>query len=342
MKRYNISLTAKGLYKKMQAEQINFDTAIQRGLVWDLSKKSLLIHSMIEDYPIPPMYLTKNVDGTFDSIDGKQRSNAIASYLNGDFVLEGVPVVHNDEGAEDDVNGCAFENLDSVYQDRIKDYSLLCYYFEEVTEDDVREIFRRLNNGKPLSAVELTRVKAVSIDKIQEIAHHAAVQMAVTEAGKNRFADETLAMQILGMRNMETPDFSTKVFRPWIQQFIIADNEVSEIKAGLDKLYQFMEDMAAGAADEDETIKKQSTRVLRRIKAKTHFVSMAYMLSTHPEVEQTRINEVLFDFFKGGPTTSSPDYNDTIGSGSAKADNVCRRKAAIDKLAETLGSIVPF
>ena len=47
MKRYNINWTAKTLCNQMSKSKINFDCAVQRGLVWDSSRKSLLIHSMI-------------------------------------------------------------------------------------------------------------------------------------------------------------------------------------------------------------------------------------------------------------------------------------------------------
>lgn len=59
MEKYNMQLTAKGLYKKMVNDDINFDCAVQRSLVWDIDKKRKLIHSLLYGFAVPPFYLTK-------------------------------------------------------------------------------------------------------------------------------------------------------------------------------------------------------------------------------------------------------------------------------------------
>ncbi len=87
MQRFNINWTAKALANQMERGKVNFDNAVQRNLVWDDAKKSLLIHSMIYGYAIPAMYFTRDEDGVYDSLDGKQRSNAISGFLHDEFAL---------------------------------------------------------------------------------------------------------------------------------------------------------------------------------------------------------------------------------------------------------------
>ncbi len=52
MQRFNINWTAKTLVGQMDKGRVNFDNAVQRSLVWDNDKKSLLIHSMTYGYAI--------------------------------------------------------------------------------------------------------------------------------------------------------------------------------------------------------------------------------------------------------------------------------------------------
>lgn len=171
MERYNIQWTAKTLVNQMAKGKVNFDNAVQRGLVWDVSRKSLLIHSMIYGYAIPAMYFVKDENGVYDSLDGKQRSNAISEFMNNEFSLSlDTPPVYNEEGEQEDITGMTFENLPEWAQDKVKDYSLTIYYYENMTDGEIREFFRRLNNGKALTAVELTRVNTPSLEKFQEIA----------------------------------------------------------------------------------------------------------------------------------------------------------------------------
>ena len=67
--------------------KVNYDNAVQRNLMWDVEKKSLLIHSMIYGHAIPAMYFTRAENGIYDSLDGKQRSNAISEFLRDEFAL---------------------------------------------------------------------------------------------------------------------------------------------------------------------------------------------------------------------------------------------------------------
>lgn len=330
MKRYNMNLTCKGLYNRMLKDEINFDCAVQRGLVWDNEKKSLLIHSLLYGYAVPAFYMVKNEEGGFDSLDGKQRSNAIYEYMMGQFALsDDFPVVYDDEGEKENFSCMYWAQLPEWAQDRIKDYSLTIYYFEDMTEEETHEFFRRLNNGKPLSAVELTRVKAVSIKDFQEIAKHPAIDCATTEKGKARFTDENMAMQIYAMAYMENLDFGTKTFRPYIQSVVVTDEQKIAVLHGLDYVAHCM----TWLESQDN---KEATKVLKKLKSRTHFVSMAYygMLCVNAGKTQEEYNTKVFEFFNTGNNKASMSaiYNETIGSGSAKPEAVNRRKNVIDTL----------
>ena len=60
MQRFNINWTAKALVNQMEKGKVNYDNAVQRSLVWDTEKKSLLIHSMIYGYAIPAQIPSAN------------------------------------------------------------------------------------------------------------------------------------------------------------------------------------------------------------------------------------------------------------------------------------------
>ena len=166
LKKANIDWTAKQLNKLAQKGLIQFDNAIQRGYVWDVKRKSLLIHSMLVGYPIPPFYAAKNGEG-YDMLDGKQRTGAIMDFLNGKFELTDIPEVEveNEDGTTDmvDINTLHFDEMEEILRDELESYSLTVYYFDGITEEEISEMFFRLNNGKPLSAIELSRAKAKSM-----------------------------------------------------------------------------------------------------------------------------------------------------------------------------------
>lgn len=332
MKRYNINWTVKTLVNQMEKGNLNFDNAVQRSLVWDLEKKSLLIHSCLYGYSIPALYFTKNEFGGYDSLDGKQRSNALSAYLHDEFslALTERDVVLDDDDNETNFNGLHFSELPEWAQDRIKDYNLTIYYYEDMTEAEIHEFFRRLNNGKPLTAVELTRVKALSIAQIQEIAKAPIIQEVTTDKGKARFNDEQIAMQIIGMAYMESPDFGTKAFRPWVCDYNVTDNQLADIMKALEKVSYTYHNFLEGA---DASNSKESKRVIRKIKSRTHFVSCVYLAMLVPDMSEMDFATMVWDFFNSSTTSVSNEYNATVGAGSARPEAIRTRKEVLEQLA---------
>lgn len=147
-----------------------FDHPIQRqGGQWTILQKSLLLHSMLANYPIPQIYVIKEDSEEMDAkgksifqysvLDGKQRLTNVLSFLDGEFVLdENIPsVTLEDEIYE--IAGKYFQDLDEEVQHEIKRFKFDIYCFENCTNDDVEEIFIRLNNSTPLTSSQLSKAK---------------------------------------------------------------------------------------------------------------------------------------------------------------------------------------
>ena len=327
LKKANIQWSGKTLRNQIEKGQVSFERAVQRNPVWDISRKSLLIHSMIEGYPIPPFYFARRNDGKYDALDGQQRSLAIKGYLDGEFLLsEDMPPVTDENGYPVTVAGQEFTELPEWIQDNIKDYSLTIYYFEDITEEEIAELFFRINNGKPLTSVELTRVKAKSILKFQEIAKHEMIAGAITEAGKRRYNDENVAMQAWTLCFSECRDFTTKGFRPFIESAVVTKEQVREIGQALD--------CVKAVCDLLNPEEKADKRVLKKIKTRSHLVSCTYValqaLRAGKSAEE--LKEVLYKFFDSNQTSVSEIYNKSVGSGSAKPDKVQSRVQVLDSL----------
>ncbi len=327
LKKANIQWSGKTLRNQIEKGQVSFDCAVQRNPVWDVSRKSLLIHSMIEGYPIPPFYFARRDDGKYDALDGQQRSLAIKGYLDGEFPLsEDMPAVTDENGYPVIITGMMFPELPEWAQDNIKDYSLTIYYFEGITEEEIAELFFRINNGKPLTSVELTRVKAKSILKFQEIAKHEMIAGAITEAGKRRYNDENVAMQAWALCFSDCRDFTTKGFRPLIESAAVTEEQVQEIGQALD----YVKEVSELLNPEEKTDK----RVLKKIKTRSHLVSCTYValkaLRAGKSVDE--LKAVLYRFFDSNQTSVSEIYNKSVGSGSAKPDKVQSRVQVLDSL----------
>ena len=141
----------KPLIGKMKREKIVLKHKLQRReSVWSNPNKSLLIDSLLRGYIVPPVY-TISEDGVQYVIDGIQRLSTLKGFYNDEFAIskKAEPVII--EGTEYNIAGLKFSKLDQVVKDELDSSAITVYEITEYTDKDVREMFRRLNSGKPLN-----------------------------------------------------------------------------------------------------------------------------------------------------------------------------------------------
>lgn len=313
--------TVKTLVSSMKKGTAIFDNACQRSLVWTNEQKSMLIHSLIIGAPIPPMYCSRNSETkVYDFLDGKQRSNAIFDYVEGNFTLEGVPELEYDDESTVDINGKLFKELDEELQDAIRTYSLSIVYFDDLTDEQESDIFYRLNSGSALTAIEKSRVLCPSLETIQRIANESEViQSAVTEKAKAKYVDEDLVIKSFAMLKMEEPCLDTKVIRPFTQNLELDEDDVEELTNILNRLATIHDNI-------------EDTKVAKKLYGRTHLVTLVGFLATHDEDEDEEITEMLSSFFDGGRAgTTSDKYNAFARSGSGHAPNIKGRLEILEE-----------
>lgn len=139
-----------------------FDNPIQRsGSQWSLLQKSLLIHSIIMGYPIPPCYFLKgkdaNGDTVYDCLDAKQRLTSIFDFVEGAYELHAATPSCIVDGFAFDLANMKFEDLADDLKDEILGCRLSIFCLEDCSDEEVEEIFARLNNSTPLSPIQKCR-----------------------------------------------------------------------------------------------------------------------------------------------------------------------------------------
>ena len=319
IKKANIQWTAKQLCKMMEKGTVTFENSVQRGLVWDIKRKSLLIHSMMVGYPIPAFYAAKSENG-YDLLDGKQRSNAISDFVNGKFELTDIPDIKIEQGFED-YNGDIFENLPEDLKDEILGYSLTCYFFTEIDEEEINEMFFRLNNGKPLTAIEITRVKAKSLEKIKEIGKHELFNTALSAKALTKYTHEDIVIKAWTVLFNDDFSLETKDIRPLMESIDITDTQAETISKAFTRILD-----AHKSLIEYDT--KESIKAAKRLLTRTHLVSCipVALQSIEDDISFADFGEFIGEFFAGKKSSSINDeYNYAAGSGSAKAENVQKR-----------------
>lgn len=333
MQKANISWTTKQIEKMVKNNLIKFDNVIQRSYVWEQTRKSLLIASLIEGYPVPPFYASK-VDGKiYDFLDGKQRINAICDYINDKYSLEGLrEITYTDDNGEvvtEDLNGCKFSVLPEALRDTILSYNLLIYYYENITNGEVRELFRRLNNGKPLSAKEKNIASCIDIDEISKLGQHSVFSEILTEKGIESRKQIPIIMKVWAMLNLDIKDvsFNTNDFNELMSETVTTEEQRKEIVACLDRFEELLEEVFCRYRGSQNYAKI----ILKRIKSETHFVSL--MPLVRDTMNEGMSAEKLAEFVSWAFVNAlvSDEYEAASLAGSAKTANIVKRDEELRK-----------
>lgn len=115
----------------------------QREFVYKDKQRDAVIATLRRDFPLNVMYWAVQDDGTYEIIDGQQRTISICQYVEGDFSI--------------DVDGhqLAFHNLQVDQQEQILDYELMVYLCAG-TDSEKLDWFKTINiAGEKLTDQEL-------------------------------------------------------------------------------------------------------------------------------------------------------------------------------------------
>ena len=123
--------------------KLNIRPKYQREFVYDARQRDAVVSTIRKGFPLNVMYWAVNGDGTYEVLDGQQRTISFCQYAAGDFSI--------------DVDGhpMAIHNLTQPQRDRILDYELMVYACEGDDQDKL-DWFRTINiAGEKLTDQEL-------------------------------------------------------------------------------------------------------------------------------------------------------------------------------------------
>lgn len=119
--------------------KLNIRPAFQREFVYKDKQRDAVIETINRGFPLNTMYWAKNEDGTFELLDGQQRTISFCQYVNGAF----------------SINDMYFHNLPEDKKNAILDYKCMVYVCEG-SDSERLDWFRVINiAGEKLTEQEL-------------------------------------------------------------------------------------------------------------------------------------------------------------------------------------------
>ncbi len=175
--------------------KLNIRPPFQREFVYNDKQRNEVINSIFKGFPLNVMYWVRNAQGTFELLDGQQRTVSICLYYMNTFFL--------------DVDGQlkGFDNLTQKQKERFLNYELQIYICEDGTDTEQLDWFKIIN----IAGETLTD---------QEMRNAVYTGPWITDA-KRKFSKSTCVAKRLGERYMSgsptRQDYLETVLR-WISR----------------------------------------------------------------------------------------------------------------------------
>jgi hypothetical protein len=150
----NKPFSLKQLVDLIASDDIELAPGFQRNFVWDKTRQSRLIESILLGLPLPSIYLSQYDDGRLTIVDGLQRLTTIKKFLADELKLSNLEYLK-------DCNGKKYSQLDGVLSKlrlrRFGQTQIMCFVIDYRSPSKLKfDLFRRLNTGgKPLNNQEI-------------------------------------------------------------------------------------------------------------------------------------------------------------------------------------------
>lgn len=336
MNKTKLSWTVANIEKMFDEKKVlSFEHPIQRkSEQWSDKQKSLLLHSMLANYPVPNIYVLREDSQELDEkskpvfnyfvMDGKQRLTSVLSYIWGEFPLdENIPAITIDD-VEYEIAGKYFCDLEEPVQYEIKRYKFDIIAFEDCSNREIEEIFFRLNNSTPLTKSQVAKAK-VGVELAELInglltSKFFTVSCNFSKAQLKASDDQKVliqSMMLLDTNNV--PDFELKDF---------SENSILEYSESIREKYSDKQcNILKSAIQYLTDAFPEKNKQLRKISIPT----LVYMadIAEDKEIKPMYFRQ-WFEFFAEEDELME-DYKTFCSTGSTKLEKVQGRLAVMTK-----------
>jgi len=301
----------------------------QREKVWSEKKQQYFIDTILKGWGVPKLYLAVEGENYYICVDGKQRLIALFLFLSNKLRL-------NKKFSGSD-GGKLYTNLPPTKQDIIDDYKLPIEEVRDYTEEEISELFKRLQGGSPLNSGE--KLMAISGDlkkMIKRFAIHPFFKKKVALANK-RYAHFTVCTQLVFLELNGIANLSMGILEKMIKDNENLGNAGLAIKSKLLKIKKVFDAMEEIFPDKCHYLKNRATIVsfyflvselmdkieLRGILKKLHRFFNSFMKELNAEIG------------KGVNATDAQliNYQSAVTQGADKQKTIgLRRSILLDRL----------
>lgn len=219
------------IYSSFLEKKYLVNRRYQRKLVWTIDEKQSFIDSILNGYPIPLILLAELTDSDskrFEIIDGMQRLNAVFSFIEQEFDINGyyfdLDTMADTKLLKDKSE--LFQKQPILDREKcavISNYQMPLSIFQDTNSKHIDDVFKRLNSGgKHLSRQELRQ--AGSIGKFASIVRILSSQIRGDSSAEDILDLKSMSKISLNNKKLDYGILIDDIF--WIKNSIISKDDL--------------------------------------------------------------------------------------------------------------------
>ena len=236
MKRDNKNMSVRSIVRQLNKGKIDLRPEFQRGPVWGKSQKQLLVDSIMRNMDIPKIYLREvsREKVEYEAIDGQQRLQTLLEFCqDGGFKTESTEIGGKKIPA---MTYGKMDDYDEDLREQFDAYEFNAVILRDAEDDDVEDMFLRLQNGTPLNAPEKRNAMPGSMRNfIRDLSRHGFFENCGFKDHRYAFAHVASQMVRLelanGMGSIRKPELD-RMYKNH-QDFDIHSQCAKDVKATL-------------------------------------------------------------------------------------------------------------
>lgn len=166
---------------------LNIRPAYQREFVYNTKQRDAVINTIMKGFPLNTMYWVDNCDGTYELLDGQQRTISICQYVKSEFSIDynNIPL--------------GFSNLLGDSRDKFLNYELMVYVCRGGEEEKL-DWFKTIN----IAGEKLTEQELLNINYIGDWLYDAKLKFSKTNCVAYNMANKYVKGSPIRQEYLET------------------------------------------------------------------------------------------------------------------------------------------